>query len=97
MSVLEEYLKKAQELKELRARTGTTESPEDDELTDSMDPLWWAMSEEERAIADLAHYGSWIRRGGERICPFCGNRTEGQGCPPRCASCMRDVIPEEVT
>lgn len=95
MSAFTKYLQKQTELLDLRARVGERETEEEDELLDSMDPLWWRMRETERMLANMALDGKWIRWDG-LICPHCGDRRERKGCPPRCHECMRDVIPEEV-
>ena len=49
---LEEYLEKSRELDELKARNEGEESPEEDELLEQMDELWWGLTEEEKTRAE---------------------------------------------
>jgi len=89
MSALPKYLRLAHQIR------GDDDPP--DRILDEMDPLWWEMTEEERKVAERAGQGKWIISNGIRYCPFCGNKTEGEGAPVRCIACMRDVIPEVVS
>lgn len=45
---LKEYLEKSRELDEVRSRNKGEESPEEDEILEQLDDLWWALTSEER-------------------------------------------------
>jgi len=81
---------------ELACQVRESEDPPD-EILDEMDPLWWGMTDDERRIVEMSDQGKWLLVGGFRYCPFCGHSTPGEGTPPRCMNCMRDVIPEVVS
>lgn len=76
------YLRLARELMEGRQR-GTMTEEQDDELTSSMDPLWWAMTQEER---DKINNNEWDAQGDDNpalpvyfssACPFCSEQVGG--------------------
>jgi hypothetical protein len=101
MKALGRYFEKERQLLELRAQIGDKDYPEEDAILDAMDPLWWAMTEQERGIANRRNGGRWIRAEAGIVCPFCGHLIEGFSTqsrsdpPPRCNECMTDTIPGE--
>jgi len=46
------YTALEQKLYKLRRANGDVESPEEDAIIDAMDPLWWEMSDDERAAVE---------------------------------------------
>ena len=46
--LLEKYQQRSRKLDEVRARHGGAESPEEDELLEELDELWWNLSREEK-------------------------------------------------
>lgn len=52
MTAVEQYQELERKLKELRKRTGDADCPEEDAILDEMDPVWHAMTDDEKRTVD---------------------------------------------
>lgn len=55
----EKYLELEKRHLEIRIKNGPVDSQEEDDIMDEMDPIWWEMSDEERAEANARTPAYW--------------------------------------